>query len=82
MAVERGSFQTKIGVTPVLAVLTSAISTREVGTALFYEELHTAHRKGAWVEMLACMLRDIVSVLSVGAYANLQLFGRPTSKIV
>ena len=58
-----------------LAALTSTISMHEIGTALFYEELHISRRHGAIIETcLACIIGVLCS-LSCGA-VDLTIFGK------
>lgn len=57
-----------------LAALTSTISMHEIGTSLFYEELHISRKWGATIETgLACMIGVLCS-LSCGA-VDLNVFG-------
>lgn len=58
-----------------LAALTSTISMHEIGTALFYEELHISRRHGAIIETcLACIIGVLCS-LSCGA-VDLTIFDK------
>ena len=59
----------------VFAALTSTISMHEIGTAFFHEELHLPRRKAAWILTAVCSLIAIFCSLSVGAFAEIQLFG-------
>lgn len=59
----------------VLAALTSTISMHEIGTAMFFEELHISRKKGAVIESVCAILIGIVCSLSMGA-ADLSLFGK------
>ena len=58
-----------------LAALTSTISMHEIGTAMFYEELHISRKKGAVMETLLCVIIGVLSSLSCGA-ADISLFGK------
>lgn len=58
-----------------LAALTSTISMHEIGTAFFHEELKLSRRNAAWIVTGIASLLCILSSLSVGAYANLQISG-------
>ncbi|MGI6243256.1 MAG: sodium-dependent transporter [Prevotella sp.] len=58
-----------------LAALTSTISMHEIGTAIFYEELHISRKKGAALETIIAVLIGIFSCLSCGA-VDLTLFGK------
>ncbi len=58
----------------VLAALTSTISMHEIGTAFFYEELHTTRRRGAWVETCVCIVIGVLCSLSQGA-VHIRVFG-------
>jgi neurotransmitter:Na+ symporter, NSS family len=59
----------------VLAALTSTISMHEIGTALFYEELHLSRSKGAWIETIVCIVIGIFCSLSCGA-VDITVFGK------
>lgn len=59
----------------VLAALTSTISMHEIGTAMFFEELHISRKKGAVIESVCAILIGIVCSLSMGA-TDLSLFGK------
>ncbi len=59
----------------MLASLTSTISMHEIGTAIFYEELHISRKKGAVIETLLAMLIAIPCALSCGA-VDITLFGK------
>src|SRR5574344_1205846 len=59
----------------VLAALTSTISMHEIGTALFYEELHISRSKGAWIETTVCIIIGIFCSLSCGA-VDITVFGK------
>ena len=59
----------------VFAALTSTISMHEIGTAFFTEELHVGRNRGAWVVTVVCSVLAVLCSLSVGAVADLQLFG-------
>ncbi|MBM6992145.1 MAG: sodium-dependent transporter [Prevotella sp.] len=59
----------------VLAALTSTISMHEIGTAMFFEELHISRKKGAVLESLCAVTIGIACSLSVGA-ADLSIFGK------
>lgn len=58
-----------------LAALTSTISMHEIGTAMFYEELHISRKKGAILETACVVFIGILCCLSCGA-VDLTLFGR------
>ena len=58
-----------------LAALTSTISMHEIGTAFFYEELHTTRSRGAWIETVVCCTIGVFCSLSMGAVDELKLFG-------
>ena len=58
-----------------LAALTSTISMHEIGTALFYEELHVSRRSGAMLESLCAIIIGMPCSLSCGA-ADITLFGK------
>ncbi len=58
-----------------LAALTSTISMHEIGTAFFYEELHTTRSRGAWIETIICCTIGVFCSLSMGAVDELKLFG-------
>ena len=58
-----------------LAALTSTISMHEIGTAFFYEELHTSRSRGAWIETAVCCIIGVFCSLSMGAVDELKLFG-------
>lgn len=58
-----------------LAALTSTISMHEIGTALFFEELHVSRKKGAALETSIAILIGIVCSLSCGA-ADITVFGK------
>lgn len=60
-----------------LAALTSTISMHEIGTAFFHEELHRSRSSAAWIITILAAIICALSSLSVGAYTNLQLFGKP-----
>ncbi len=57
-----------------LAALTSTISMHEIGTAFFYEELHTTRQKGAWVTTACCVAIGVLCSLSCGASEGLAHF--------
>lgn len=59
----------------VFAALTSTISMHEIGTAYFHEELHLPRKRAASILTVICSSITVACSLSVGAYANLQLFG-------
>ncbi len=59
----------------VLASLTSTISMHEIGTAIFYEELHISRKKGAVIETLLAVLIAVPCALSCGA-VDITLFGK------
>ena len=50
-----------------LAALTSTISMHEIGTSLFFEELHISRPKGAIIETVIAILIGITCSLSCGA---------------
>ena len=50
-----------------LAALTSTISMHEIGTSLFFEELHISRPKGAVIESVIAILIGIACSLSCGA---------------
>lgn len=50
-----------------LAALTSTISMHEIGTSLFFEELHVSRKKGAILETIIAILIGIACSLSCGA---------------
>lgn len=58
-----------------LAALTSTISMHEIGTAMFYEELHISRKKGAIMETLVCVTIGVLCSLSCGA-VDISLFGK------
>jgi NSS family neurotransmitter:Na+ symporter len=58
-----------------LAALTSTISMHEIGTAVFYEELHISRKRGAAIETLAACVVGVLCSLSVSRL-NLTLFGK------
>ncbi len=58
-----------------LAALTSTISMHEIGTALFFEELHVSRKKGAALETSIAILIGIVCSLSCGA-VDITVFGK------
>ena len=58
-----------------LAALTSTISMHEIGTAIFYEELHISRKKGALIETLVCCAIGVLCSLSCGA-VDISLFGK------
>lgn len=58
-----------------LAALTSTISMHEIGTAIFYEELHVSRRWGAVVETLVCAVIGVLCSLSCGA-VKIEVWGR------
>ena len=58
-----------------LAALTSTISMHEIGTALFYEELHLRRSQGAWIETILCCVIGIFCSLSMGAVEGLTIGG-------
>lgn len=58
-----------------LAALTSTISMHEIGTALFYEELHISRKNGAMLETICAVFIGVLCCLSCGA-ADLTLFGK------
>lgn len=60
----------------VFAALTSTISMHEIGTAFFHEELKLPRRRAAWILTFVCAAIAVFCSLSVGAYSNLQLFGK------
>ena len=47
----------------------------EIGTALFYEELHISRSKGAWIETTVCIIIGIFCSLSCGA-VDITVFGK------
>ena len=58
-----------------LAALTSTISMHEIGTSLFFEELHISRKRGAIIEtILACVIGVLCS-LSCGA-VDIGFFGK------
>lgn len=59
----------------VLAALTSTISMHEIGTALFYEELHISRKRGAIIETAVALIIGVFCSLSCGA-VDLQVFGQ------
>ncbi len=58
-----------------LAALTSTISMHEIGTALFYEELHISRSKGALIESAMAIVIGVLCSLSCGA-VDLSFFGK------
>ena len=58
-----------------LAALTSTISMHEIGTALFYEELHISRSKGAFIESVIAIVIGVLCSLSCGA-VDFSLFGK------
>jgi NSS family neurotransmitter:Na+ symporter len=58
-----------------LAALTSTISMHEIGTAIFYEELHISRKKGAVLETIIAVFIGVFCCLSCGA-VDLTLFGK------
>lgn len=58
-----------------LAALTSTISMHEIGTSLFFEELHISRAKGAVFETVIALLIGIVCSLSCGA-VDITVFGK------
>ena len=59
----------------VFAALTSTISMHEIGTAFFHEEMHLSRRHAAWILTAICCCLAVFCSLSVGAVAEIQLFG-------
>lgn len=59
----------------VLAALTSTISMHEIGTAFFYEELHTTRKKGAWVVTIVAIVIGVFCSLSQGA-VHIEVLGK------
>ena len=57
-----------------LAALTSTISMHEIGTSLFFEELHVSRKKGALMETVVAITIGIVCSLSCGA-VDITVFG-------
>ena len=75
-----------------LAALTSTISQHEIGTAMFFEQMHISRRKGALIETVLAIAIGILCSLSCGAvdleiagmsvptfrqYANMHFLGIP-----
>ncbi len=58
-----------------LAALTSTISMHEIGTSLFYEELHVSRKRGALIDTVVCCGIGVLCSLSCGA-ADISLFGK------
>jgi NSS family neurotransmitter:Na+ symporter len=58
-----------------LAALTSTISMHEIGTAVFYEELHVSRKRGALIETACACVIGVLCSLSCGA-VDLNLFGK------
>ena len=58
-----------------LAALTSTISMHEIGTSLFFEELHVSRKKGAILETIIAILIGIACSLSCGA-VDITVFGK------
>ena len=58
-----------------LAALTSTISMHEIGTALFFEELHISRPKGAIIETAIAIIIGILCSLSCGA-VDITVFGK------
>ncbi|MGI6231247.1 MAG: sodium-dependent transporter [Prevotella sp.] len=50
-----------------LAALTSTISMHEIGTAVFFEELHISRKWGAVIETVICCIIGVLCSLSCGA---------------
>jgi NSS family neurotransmitter:Na+ symporter len=59
----------------VFAALTSTISMHEIGTAFFHEKLHLSRQKAAWILTTVCSVIAVFCSLSVGAVAEIRLFG-------
>lgn len=58
-----------------LAALTSTISMHEIGTSLFFEELHVSRKKGAALETVIAIVIGIACSLSCGA-VDITVFGK------
>lgn len=58
-----------------LAALTSTISMHEIGTSLFFEELHISRSKGAVIETLIAVVIGMLCSLSCGA-VGITVFGK------
>ena len=58
-----------------LAALTSTISMHEIGTSLFFEELHISRSKGAVIETLIAVVIGMLCSLSCGA-VDITVFGK------
>lgn len=58
-----------------LAALTSSISMHEIGTSLFFEELHISRSKGALIETLIAVVIGMLCSLSCGA-VDITVFGK------
>lgn len=58
-----------------LAALTSTISMHEIGTSLFFEELHVSRKKGAALETVIAIIIGIACSLSCGA-VDITVFGK------
>ena len=58
-----------------LAALTSTISMHEIGTSLFFEELHISRSKGAVIETLIAVVIGMLCSLSGGA-VDITVFGK------
>ncbi len=58
-----------------LAALTSTISMHEIGTSLFYEELHVSRKRGALIDTVVCCIIGVLCSLSCGA-VDISLFGK------
>lgn len=58
-----------------LAALTSTISMHEIGTALFFEELHISRSKGAVIETCIAVVIGVLCSLSCGA-VDITVFGK------
>ena len=57
-----------------LAALTSTISQHEIGTAMFFEQMHISRRKGALIETVLAIAIGILCSLSCGA-VDLEIAG-------
>jgi NSS family neurotransmitter:Na+ symporter len=58
-----------------LAALTSTISMHEIGTSLFFEELHISRPKGAVIETVIAIIIGVLCSLSCGA-VDITVFGK------
>ena len=58
-----------------LAALTSTISMHEIGTAMFYEQLHISRPRGAVLETLCAVAIGVACSLSCGA-ADISILGK------